>query len=307
MNEIHNLCSSLYYCIKKPESFPEGLLTTVPNDILIYYLFAALNFDDVTNNISLVNKNWSLVANDPALLKHLIFRDKTFNPLDWQIHLNCFLGKKEARKAYDALPSNIGKIFKSISNYEGKKFGENHKILWIPDCASFKWYAKILKEQFAHNDFNFERFYNDSIEESNWIAVEIIPQHKFIPSLISYGDILCLNDLDSRIYRSPTALEATTLLSALFLKFQKNQESEISEIQFLKPFDGTKISLKFHFMKNIYHKKGANVVKGIEFGYANYTHTLKNWKNVETDEKAYKRQGASFASDYAKKRISKKA
>jgi len=161
----------------------------LPNDCL-RLIFSYLDWEHFALCCS-VKKQWECVGSDPKFLKYQIYWKQTFNPQCWDDHFaELIYSNNEAKripyygnidldhslysKAYDTLPDEIGKLFKSSCPiFQGKKWGETHDIIWIPTNVNV-WkiiYLLIDKGFLKRNSIMLSKFDLTPTEKPTWIAM----------------------------------------------------------------------------------------------------------------------------------------
>ncbi len=264
------LYNDIYYNLQNPESLKEGPLKTIPNDVLLLIL-SQLGFEKILK-LSLVNKNWKIVSDDPALLKYVIYKDKLFNPYKFKLHLGHDLGLSENQKAWESLPNNIGEIFKGPSLFSNKKIGETHLFAWIPKNANINNIGKLFQGKFDdpddYHNINpgiLKDFGNHSMQESAWIAIKIMPRPKRTPYQRCCGEVL---DIKLCQYRKPKIVEAILCLSFIYFKAKKNFKTRNARFSILdtycqENFNGQPIRVRFTIDTYMWHGVDILSAKGI--------------------------------------------
>lgn len=120
---------------------------------LICLIFFNLNITELAR-CAQVNKRWSVIANDPFLLKPIIYRDLTFSNRDWE---HCFgedvLAGEENKNDFDSLPDDIGKILKSpCPVFPGKRVGQTHMLVRIFKDLTFRILGELVREKRFHDN-----------------------------------------------------------------------------------------------------------------------------------------------------------
>ena len=115
-------------------------------------IFSLLNFQDISQSISFVSKKWEVLANDPDLLKNVIWNE-TFNPNDWnKIFPDIALTEYDCKYAFDSLPNNIGAMYKGpCPTFLNKKLGQTHVFIWMPKNLSINKFDALVKKYFPEN------------------------------------------------------------------------------------------------------------------------------------------------------------
>ncbi len=252
---MKNLYNDVYYRFHDRESLQEDPFKSIPNDVL-NHVFSFLNFEKILK-LALVNKNWKIVSDDPALLKYVIYRDKLINPDSFKLYLGYDFGFSEKHKAWEALPNNIGKIFKISSAFTNNKIGEQFLIFWIPKNITIKSIGKLLHGKFNDKeDYHFmdpeiyEKFGSEPIQESAWIAIHLDPRLK--PSQKCCKTVL---DIQSSQYRKPKIVEAIICLSFIYFKSKKLRKVYCEE-----NFNGHQVLVKLRVDYPPYERR---VIQGI--------------------------------------------
>lgn len=122
-------------------------------DVLLK-IFSILSLQDICNYIPLVSKKWSVLSNDPNLLKIAIWNE-TFNTDDWnRIFPDIALTEFDCKYAFDSLPNNIGAMFKGpCPSFPGKTLGQTHVFVWMPKNLSINKFKAIVKKFFPERPF----------------------------------------------------------------------------------------------------------------------------------------------------------
>lgn len=195
---------------------------------LILEIFSYLNFNDFLSSAQVNKKGWKFFANDPSLLKKVIYREKTFNPEDWKVFFGIPIENSECLKAFEALPKNIGELLKGpCPIFEGKKFGETHVITWMPSGLSINTFAEMLIRN-QNNVLSFHGIWQGirlkigdrKLKKSKWIAMS----KWSLDAATGKGyeqQNKCLNTIEMinfKCCKIPKTLEATVSISTAFYK-----------------------------------------------------------------------------------------
>ena len=186
-----------------------------------------LDFKVILSTVSLVDKKWNKISDDPFFLKSVIYKN-AFNPEDWGDHFgNETLGANDGPLAFEKLPNTIVELYKSDCKiFNGQKVCDTHLLFWIPENLSIEKYGKLLKHKFNKLDKGYHFLYPKILEEhgraltknSGWVMMvnKPIPQNG-IKTLSMHCEML--NDLNRETikrYSIPTALEAILCISLKF-------------------------------------------------------------------------------------------
>lgn len=197
-----------------------GVLGVFPREIILEF-FSHLSFEALNCQISLVSQTFKSHAEDPFVMKRVIYREKTFNPDDWAYHLG--ISALELNKAFESLPLNIGQVYKgNCPIYSRKKLGQTHRIVWIPEHLSLNKYGKLLKEKFPLNLDGYEYIWSEveqnlgNIEtKSEWVMMtyKTIPDTENKQYMEQQAILNCFKN-----YTVPTSLEAIICISTAIFK-----------------------------------------------------------------------------------------
>lgn len=220
---------------KKKDLFAKSF----PSELIIN-IFSRLHFKSLLI-LAEVNKRFSALTDDPILLKVAIYRDMTFNPLNWKSRFGKeSQGALDHELAFKLFPDYIGAVFKGACPLNPqKKLGETHVIVWKPAILSLNNYVKLVKEK---TKFSIEiTAPNDEFgkltEKGEWVVMSR-KSYRSDSEGLNFKDLLL-----------PTALEATLCSSAIYMKF-KNRifgELEATKCQEMKADNSLPICVQFHF------------------------------------------------------------
>lgn len=192
---------------------------------LIIELFSRLHFYDLLK-ISTVNKKFSVLANNPEILSHVIYRDMTFNPDDWRFYFgDQSPGANDGDLAIDLLPKNIGAIFKSkFLKSAKKKLGETHAIVWKPGDLSIKNYHELIETKCdlaVSIMSNLKSVENNVTEKGEWIfmARRVLSGTYAHEVSITEKQIKKLKLKQFKSCNVPTVLEAFVTAISIYLKY----------------------------------------------------------------------------------------
>ncbi len=254
-HEVRNFCWSLYYELNPPDTFVEGPQKNLPDDIFLKHIFPLLNCCEVVHNISLVNRKWKKLSDDEELLKYLIYKDIVFKPSDWQKHLGLDLGFAENQKAWNALPTSIGKILKSSPHVK-------LKIVWMPKDTSINNFGQLLKKAIRKTDDyylmnqNIRKELGDvPLKESGFVVMQL-QSKPYEPYEWVCGDVFDLK-MSYNQYRKPTILESIVCISAVYFKTRSDQFSYIYNNHC--QVNGVQIRVSLKILNEGYYLEGISV------------------------------------------------
>ncbi len=198
---------------------------------LILEIFSFLNFEDLLSCSQVEKKDWIILTNKNFLLKKIIYREKTFNPEDWQRHLGVSFEHSEGIKAYEMLPKNIGELLKGpCPIFAGKKFGETHVITWLPKDLTINSFAEMLIKN-PNNALSFHGIWEGirleigdrKLKKSKWIAMSkwSLDEAKGLGFKAQKKLLEHIEMTKFKRCEIPTTLEATVSISTAFYKTGK--------------------------------------------------------------------------------------
>ncbi len=142
-------------------------------------IFSNSTLKDLSNSFGLINKSCSKVANQPGVLKKVIYSHVTFNPRDWVIQYgNEFLNVNDDEKAFKILPNNISEILKGpCPLFRDKILINTHLIVWIPKGLSIKHYLFLLNQKCPDQSYYtyaplMEEFGAELTLNSEWVILQ---------------------------------------------------------------------------------------------------------------------------------------
>ena len=119
---------------------------------VIVEIFLKFRFKDFGIYIPLVCKKFNQLANDPQLLKKIIFFNETFNPQDWNFYFpEMALTELDCKQAFDALPNDIAARLKDRNPeypFSITKMCDSHVIVWMPANLSINKYDQLIQKYF---------------------------------------------------------------------------------------------------------------------------------------------------------------
>lgn len=208
----------------------------LPSEIIISNIFSKYHFKTLLS-LATVNKRFSILIDDPVLLKWVIFRDMTFNPYDWKLRFGeKSQGALDHDLSFKLLPEHIGAIFKGACPLNPqKKLGETHAIVWKPANLSVNNYVKLIKEKtkFAIEITKSHEQFDNLTEKGEWVVI----------SKVSYN--ICVQELKDLCL--PTPLEATLCGSANYLKYRKRIFGKFESTMCQGDFDSMPICVESRF------------------------------------------------------------
>ncbi len=178
-----SLSNTLYYSLFPNPDRTEDVAPQLPHELIVT-IFSRLNFKQI-GRLCTVSKPWNTAANDPHLLKNVIYYKKTFNPIAWNkwFGVGC-VPIEESELAYNSLSNDIGKTYKSkckISRHSS--FRCKRAILWFPktifgktltlenfiELCNKKFPAIIKIGSSTHN--TIKNLKQTDIDHSGWMAM----------------------------------------------------------------------------------------------------------------------------------------
>lgn len=154
--------------IEPPVNLAVNIEEYVVSDVLLK-IFSLLNFQDISQCISLVSKKWEALSNDPDLLKNVIWNE-TFNPTDWnRFFPDIALTEFDCNYAFNSLPKTIGAMYKGpCPTFLNKKLGQTHVFVWMPKNLSINKFDALVKKYFPEKMDIFR-----NITHANYVGMDL--------------------------------------------------------------------------------------------------------------------------------------
>lgn len=161
-----------------PAIIPEVTFNDLIHIDVITEIFLKFRFKDFGISIPLVCKKFNQLANDPQLLKKIIFFNETFNPHDWNFYFpDMAFTELQCQQAFDSLPNDIATRLKSRNPeypFSITKMCDSHVIVWMPANLSINKYDQLIQKYFPRT---LEKNLNEMKEKiKNLHRSKILPQ-----------------------------------------------------------------------------------------------------------------------------------
>lgn len=135
-----------------PVNIPEVTFNDLIYMDVITEIFLKFRFKDFGISIPLVCKKFNQLANDPHLLKKIIFFNETFNPHDWNFFFpHMAFTELQCQQAFDTLPNDIAARLKNRNPgypFSITKMCDSHVIVWMPANLSIDKYDQLIQKYF---------------------------------------------------------------------------------------------------------------------------------------------------------------
>lgn len=221
-----------YDAIREPTLVLDQLFKNSDYDDILKEILTHLDFREILSTVSLVDKNWNKISNDPFFLKKVIYQN-AFNPGDWGNHFGKdVLGANDGLDSFKKLPNEIIELYKSDCKiFNGQKVCDTHLLFWIPENLSIEKYGELLKRKFKKFSQGYQFLWPKIPVEHGKVLTKrgawVLMVNKPIPE--SGGKTFSdqcemVNQLNRQTfsgYSIPTALEAIICIS---LKFFSTEE-----------------------------------------------------------------------------------